>query len=49
MTRVVKPDERGKPDERLREQTRKLELTSQEGKETLILMTLRAYSGLIVR
>ena len=35
MTKVVKQDELGKPDERLREQMRKLELSPQEGKEIL--------------
>ena len=35
MTRVVKPDELGRPDERLREQMRKLELSPQEGEETV--------------
>ena len=44
---MVKPDELGKPDERLREQIRKLELTPQEGKETR--MTLHTYSKLYVR
>ena len=35
MTRVVKPDELGRPDESLREQMRKLELSPQEGEDTL--------------
>ena len=34
VTRVVKPDELGKPQERLREQMRKLELSSQRGTRT---------------
>ena len=38
MTRVVKPDELGKPDERLTEQMRKLELSPQEGEDTLTLL-----------
>ena len=45
MTRVVKPDELGKFDERLREQMGKLELTPREGKETLPPMTLHTYQG----
>jgi len=40
VTRVVKPDELGKPDERLRERMRKLQLTPHEGEETLTAMTL---------
>ena len=35
VTRVVKPDELGRPDESLREQMRKLELSPQEGEDTL--------------
>ena len=35
MTRVVKPGEVRKPDERLREQMRKLELSPEEGEDTL--------------
>ena len=31
---MVKPDELGRPDESLREQMRKLELTSEEGEDT---------------
>ena len=34
MTIVVKPDELGRPDERLREQIRRLQLSSQESEET---------------
>jgi len=35
VTRVVKPDELGRPDESLRKQMRKLELSPQEGEDTL--------------
>ena len=35
MTRVGKPDELGRPDGSLREQMRKLELSPQEGEDTL--------------
>ena len=35
MTRVVKPDELGRPDESLREEMRKLKLSPQEGEDTL--------------
>ena len=35
MTRVVKPDELGRPDESLRELMRRLELSPQEGENTL--------------
>ena len=35
MTRIVKPKDLKKPDESLREQMRKLELSLQEGEDTL--------------
>ena len=35
MTRVVKPDELGRPDESLREQMRKLKFSPQESEDTL--------------
>jgi len=35
VTRVVKPDELGSPDESLQEQLRKMELSPQEGEDTL--------------
>ena len=35
VTRVVKPDDLGRPDESLREQMRKLDLSPQEGEDTL--------------
>ena len=40
VTRVVKPDELGKPEERLREQMKKLEL-SQEGQTPLTFLLLQ--------
>ena len=36
MTKVVKPDELGKSDERLKEQMKKLELSPPEGRKTFI-------------
>ena len=40
MTRVLKPDELGNPDERMREKMRKLKLSPQEGEDTLTHLLL---------